>query len=389
MINFSYFNPTRLVFGKGVEAQTGEYVSEFGKNILMVYGGGSIKKNGVYDKVVASLKEHGIRFTEYAGAMPNPRLSFVKGGIELAKKENVDMVLAVGGGSAIDAAKGIAMGVKYDGDIWEVFANDSIKIKEALPVGVVLTIPAAGSESSTAMVITKDEGSIKRGYNSEKIIPRFAIVNPETNFTLPPYQTACGCTDIFAHLVERYFTNVDHVDLTDRMIEAVMRTVLVNAKIVMREPENYDARAEINFAGTVAHNNLLSCGRIGDWGSHFVQQELSGLYDVTHGAGLAVIIPAWMRYVYKHDMKRFSQFARRVMDVDYAFGDEEECILEAIRRLEDFFASLGMPTRMGHLGITDERFREMAEKAVMYKPTIGNFVKLAAEDVYNIYMLAM
>lgn len=389
MMNFSYYNPTRLVLGKGVESEAGEYVRRYGgTKVLLHYGGGSIKKNGVYDRVVASLKAAGIPFVELGGVKPNPRLSLVREGIALCKKENVDFILAVGGGSAIDSSKAIGVGVVSDFDVWDCFI-DKAEITAMLPLGAVLTIPAAGSESSTSMVITNEDGWYKRGSGNEYIIPKFALINPETNFTLPPYQTACGCSDILAHLMERYFTNVENVDFTDRLLEASMRTVLYNAPLAIAEPNNYDVRAEINFVGSIAHNNLLNSGRIGDWGSHNIEHELSAAYDVAHGAGLAVVFPAWMKYVYKHDINRFIQFAVRVLDVDFAFAQKDRMVLEAIHRLENFYRAIGMPVRLSELGIGEDRLREMAEKAVVHKPTLGEFVKLGADDIYNVLKLAL
>ncbi|MCL2368553.1 MAG: iron-containing alcohol dehydrogenase [Oscillospiraceae bacterium] len=404
MNNFTFSSPTTIVFGRGVEGETGKQSRKYGTKALLVYGGGSIKTNGVYDKVVASLQEHGVEFWEFSGVQPNPTLSHVRKGIALCREIGADLVLAVGGGSVIDSAKAIAAGAVYEGDIWDFFKTDSIKLKqaveagddvlvlkEALPVGVVLTIPAAGSEASTAMVITNDEGeaNIKRGYNSEAVIPRFAVINPETNYTLPPYQTACGSADILAHLMERYFTNVTEVDITDRLIEGAMQTVLQYAPVAMENPEDYEARAQLNFAGWIAHNNLFSCGRIGDWGSHMIQQELSGLYDIAHGAGLSIVFPAWMKYVYKHNPERFVQFAVRLFHTNWAFEDKDRMILGAIESLERFFTDLGLPTRLSHAGIGEDKLREMAERAVLYTPTVGNFVKLDADDIYNIYRLAL
>ncbi len=390
MVQFSYYNPTQIVFGKETEKRTGEYASKFGKKVLLHYGGGSIKRNGVYDRVVASLQEHGVSYVELGGVQPNPRLSLVREGIALCKKENVDLILAVGGGSAIDSAKAIAAGVLFDGDIWDAYIQGPHLVKAALPVGVVLTIPAAGSESSTGSVITNEDGWYKRSVDTELLIPKFAIINPETNYTLPDYQTACGCSDIMAHLMERYFTQVTNVDLSDRLIEAALQTMLHYAPLALEYPNDYDIRAEINWTGTIAHNNLLGCGRIGDWSSHKIEHELSGIYDIAHGAGLSIVFPAWMRYVYKDNIDRFVQFATRVMGVNFAMAHKEKTILAAIDKLESFYRSIGLPTRLSHADIPDDRLEEMAEKAVVHSGgKIGMFKELTQKDILEILKLAV
>lgn len=388
MLNFEYCSPTRIVFGREAEKRTGELARRFGKKVLVHYGGGSIKRNGVYDKVIASLKEAGVDFVELGGVQPNPRLSLVREGIRLCKEEGVDLILAVGGGSAIDSSKAIAAGLKYDGDVWDMFLDGSKGPFEALPVGVVLTIPAAGSECSNGCVITAEEGWLKRDIGGECLVPAFAVMNPEFTFTLPAYQTACGASDILAHMFERYFTQVTHTDLTDRLLEAAMRTILIQAPIVLREPENYDARAEVMWTGTIAHNNLLDTGRLGDWASHNIEHELSGMYDIAHGAGLAIVFPAWMRYCWKENPARFVQLAVRVFDVDLAFGQTQEIVEEMIRRLENWYRSLGMPVRLHEANIGEDRLREMAKKCFIARQ-IGNFKKLDEEDVYQIYRLAL
>lgn len=388
MINFEYLNPTKIIFGKGNEKRVGNEVIQYGKRILLHYGGGSIKKSGLYDTVVKSLEEAGVYFIELSGVKPNPRLSLVKEGIKLCRDNDIDFILAVGGGSVIDSAKAIAVGVKYQGDVWDFYEGKAVPT-ETLPVGVILTIAAAGSECSKSSVITNENGWYKRGLNVELIRPRFAILNPELTFTLPPYQTACGIADIMAHIMERYFTQVDNVELTDRLCEATLKTVIGNAAKVIREPDNYDARAEIMWAGTNAHNDLLSTGRISDFGSHAIEHELSGIYDVAHGAGLAVVFPAWMKYVYKNNIDRFVQFAVRVWNVEQYFDDPERTALEGIQRLESFFKSIGLPVTLKELNIPDDRLEEMAEKCRKGSDgTTGNFVKLNKEDILNILKLA-
>lgn len=386
MDNFTYQNATKVIFGKDTEKQVGEETSRYADRVLLHYGGGSIKKYGLYDKVVNSLKEAGVEIVELGGVQPNPRLKLVKEGIELCRKEGLGFILAVGGGSVIDSAKAIALGVPYDGDVWDFYTGKA-EVKKALPLGVVLTIPAAGSETSPGSVITKEEGWYKRPVNHDLLRPQFAILNPEISFTLPDYQTACGTADIMAHVMERYFTNTANVDLTDRLCESTLKTMIKNVPIVLENPEDYDARAEIMWAGTVAHGGLLGTGREEDWASHDIEHELSGIYDIPHGAGLAVIFPAWMKYVYKHDLKRFAQFAVRVWNVEPDFNNLEMTALAGIERLKEFFSSIGLPVTLGELDIPDDRLEEMAEKCTENGP-VGNFVKLYKEDVLKIYKMA-
>jgi hypothetical protein len=386
--NFEFLSPTNIIFGRDTENQVGEETKKYSSKILLHYGGGSIKKTGLYDKVIKSLKEANIDFIELSGVKPNPRLSFVYEGIELCRENDIDFILAVGGGSVIDSAKAIAMGVPYDGDVWDFYAGKATP-KEVLPIGVILTIAAAGSEASRSSVITNEDGWYKVGLNCDFTRPKFAIMNPELTFTLPPYQTACGVVDIMAHVMERYFTNVPNVDLTDRLCEGTLKAVIENAPIALEEPENYNARAEIMWASTLAHNDLLSTGRIGDFASHKIEHELSALYDVAHGAGLAVIFPAWMRYVYKQNMDKFVQFAVRVWNVDFNFESPERTALEGINRMTDFFKRLGMPITLKELNIPEDKLEEMADKATKSDTfQLGNFVKLNKEDVLNILKLA-
>ena len=387
MDNFVFHNPAKILFGKGVEKQAAQEVRAFGgTRVLLVYGGGSIKRSGLYDTLTESLRAEGLPFWELGGVQPNPRLGLVKEGIRLCREQGIDFLLAAGGGSVIDTAKGIAVGVPDKGDLWEFYERKRMPEK-ALPVGVVLTIPAAGSESSDSSVLTKEEGQRKLGFSSPLMTPRFAIMNPAFTCTLPAYQTACGASDILAHLMERYFTRVEHVDFTDRLIEASLRAILDYAPLALAHPEDYDIRAEIMWAGTIAHNNLLNTGRVGDWGSHRIEHELSALYDIAHGAGLAIIFPAWMKYVWREDPARFVQFASRVFGVEIAYGNPERAVETAIARLEQFYRSLGLPTRLSEAGIPDDRLREMAHKCTLPGPQ-GNFKKLYEEDVYNIYCLA-
>ncbi|RLL87955.1 iron-containing alcohol dehydrogenase [Mesotoga sp. BH458_6_3_2_1] len=386
MLDFTFHNATKIVFGRDTEKQVGQEISRYGKKVLLHYGGGSIKKTGLYDRVVKSLKESGVEIFELGGVKPNPRLSLVKEGIELCRKNGIDAILAVGGGSVIDSAKAIGIGVPYEGDVWDFYSKGK-KVEEMLPLGVVLTIPAAGSESSGGSVITNEDGWYKRATNSVNMRAKFAIMNPELTFTLPNYQTAVGAVDIMSHVMERYFTNVKNVDFTDRLCEATLRTMIRNTPIALREPENYDARAEIMWAGTIAHNDLLSTGRIGDWATHGIEHELSAIYDIAHGGGLAIMWAPWMTYVYKHDIERFAQFAYRVWDVEPNFRNPEKAALEGIKRLKEFFASLGIPVTLTEAGILDDKFDEMAKKATEDGP-LGQFVKLYKDNVKKIYELA-
>ncbi|HPC78289.1 MAG TPA: iron-containing alcohol dehydrogenase, partial [bacterium] len=349
---------------------------------LLHYGKGSIIKTGLYDRVVKSLKEEGIDFIELGGVQPNPRVSLVREGIEICRKNGINFILAIGGGSVIDSSKAIAVGVPYSGDVWDFYAG-KMEPKTALPVGVVLTIPAAGSEASKSSVITNEDGWYKRSINTEIIRPRFAIMNPEVTFTLPPYQTACGAADIMAHVMERYFTNDKGVNFTDRLCEATLKTVIYNVPIVLKKPDDYDARAQIMWASTIAHNDLLSTGRTGDWASHGIEHELSGIYDIAHGAGLAIVFPAWMKYVYKHNIERFIQFAINVWNVEPNFESPERIALEGIERLKRFFKDIGLPTSLSEANIGEDRLEEMATKATE-RGELGEFVKLKKEDVLNI-----
>lgn len=388
MENFVFDYCTRVVFGKGTENQVGEVAKKYGNKVFLHYGGGSIKKWGLYNRVIKSLKKADIEVVELGGVRPNPTYDLIKKGIKICRENSVDLILAVGGGSVIDSAKGIAVGVPYDGDVLDFTLKKAIP-KEALPLGVILTIPAAGSETSQYAVVTYEKGgySYKRDVvweNNEIIRPKFAILNPELSFTLPPYQTACGIADIMAHVAERYFTYVKNVELTDRLCEATLKTVINNGLIVMKELENYDARAEIMWAGSIAQSDLLGTGRQADFASHMIEHELSGIYDITHGAGLAIIFPAWMKYVYKYNIDRFIQFATRVWGVEYNIYSPERTVLEGIKRMKNFFKEISLPTTLKELNIPEDRFEEMAKKAVK----LGSIKKINANDIVEILKLA-
>ena len=389
MINFEFSNTTEIVFGRGTQKQVGEKIrrySECGK-VLLVYGSDRIKRNGLFDEVAESLKGQGIEVVELGGVKPNPRLGLVREGIEICRREEITFLLAVGGGSVIDTAKAIGVGVPYHGDVWDFFLGKETPGK-TLPTATICTIPAAGSESSLSAVITNEDGWYKKSINLDLIRPVFSIVNPELTYSLPAYQIGCGVVDMMTHIMERYFTNTTHVDLTDRLCEAALRSILVNGEKTLLEPENYDYRAEIVWAGTLAHNGLLNTGRVQDWASHRIALEMSGLYDIAHGASLAIVYPNWMKYVYQHDVDRFVQFAVRGFDVDLAYGQKEDIILEGIARMQEFFRKLGMPLTFADAGLPVDRFEEMADKATCGDTVpVGNFVKIGKEDMMEIYHL--
>lgn len=390
MQNFSYFNKVKFVFGRETENQVGQLAKEAGATkVLLHYGGGSIKRSGLYDRILASLKTEGIEVVELGGVVANPRISLVYEGIKICKEEAVDFILAVGGGSVIDSAKCIAAGNYYDGDAWDLLIGKGA-ISQSTPLATVLTIPAAGSEVSPDLVITKEEGQLKRAYSHISLRPVFSILNPELTFTLPKFQTTCGIVDMLAHTFERYFTREAHVEVTDRMAEGLMKAIITTAPRLLHEPDNYDYRADIMWAGTMAHNGLLGTGRIEDWGSHIIEHELSGIYDIAHGAGLSIIFPAWMKYVYKEDVAFFARWANRVFDVEINPHNLEETVCIGIGKLEAFYRSLDMPTRLKDVDIPAGRLEEMALKATDNgNAQIGNFKQLNHEDVLNIYKLAL
>ena len=392
MFDFKYFTPTKVLFGKNTEDKVADLIQEFGgKKVLIHYGGGSVIRSGLMQKVTDKLDAAGIKYVKLGGAVPNPRLSLVYEGIDLCKKEGLDFILALGGGSAIDSAKAIGYGVMNDGDVWDLYDYKK-QAKACMPLGVILTLAATGSEMSDSSVITKEEGLVKRGYSSDFCRPRFAILNPELTMTLPDYQTACGCTDIMMHTMERYFTNGGNMELTDSMAEALLRTVKENAKILARDPKNYDARAEVMWAGSLSHNGLTGCGNDGgDWMTHKLEHELGGLYDVAHGAGLAAIWGSWARYVYKNCLQRFKRYAINVMGIEPNAGSDEEIALKGIEAMEDFYREIKMPTNLRELGVnaTDDDLMLMAHKcAVGVNGGKGSARFLKEEDMLEIYKMS-
>ena len=387
MDNFNFYSPTEFVFGRDRENECGEYVKKYGgSKVLLHYGGGSAERSGLLGRVRDSLNRSGVSFVELGGVQPNPRDTLVYKGIDLCRSEGVDFILAVGGGSSIDSAKAIAAGVPYDGDFWDFYSGSHIE--KALPVGVVLTIAAAGSEGSGDSVITKEDGMLKRGAGSDALRPRFSVLNPALTQTLPAYQTACGATDIMAHVFERYFTNTKEVEITDRLCEAVLLTMVKETPRVIADPDNYEARANIMWAGMVAHNNIVGVGRQQDWNSHGIEHELSALYDCAHGAGLAVIMPSWMEFVYKHNVMRFCQMATRVFGCQMDYENPEATALEGIRRFRSFLHSIGMPINFAELGAKEEDIPALVDKFGLGSGRTGGFVALSAEDVTEIYKIA-
>ena len=384
MENFNFYSPTEFVFGRDTENDCGKYVKKYGgTKVLIHYGGGSAVKSGLLDRVKASLDRENISYVMLGGVKPNPRDTLIYEGIELCRKENVDFILSVGGGSCIDSSKGIACGVLYDGDFWDFYEKKAF-VQKALPIGTVLTIAAAGSEGSGGSVVTKEEGMLKRDTGSDLLRPRFSILNPQLTCTLPAYQTACGATDIMAHVFERYFTNTKEVEITDRLCEAVLITMVKETPRVIADPDNYEARANIMWAGTVAHNDIVGVGRSQDWNSHGIEHELSGLYDCAHGAGLAVVMPAWMEFVYKHDVMRFAQMATRVFGCQMNFENPEETALKGIYAFRRFLHDIGMPINFEELGAKAEDIPVLIEKFGIGDGQTWGFVRLSAKDIEEI-----
>ena len=389
MDNFTFYSPTCFVFGKDAEKQAGSLVRRFGgSKVLIHYGGGSAVKSGLLDRAKQSLEQEGIPCLLLGGVQPNPRSGLVYEGIQLCRDENVDFILAVGGGSVIDSSKAIAAGTVYDGDFWDYYCGK--RIENALPVGTVLTIAAAGSEGSPDSVITNENGMFKRGASGDAIRPKFSILNPALTQTLPPYQTAAGITDIMAHLYERYLTNTQEVEVTDRLIEALMLSMIHEGPRVIADPDNYDARANIMWAGMMAHNNSCGVGRSQDWNSHNIEHELSALYDCAHGAGLAVTLPAVFTYVMNHDVMRFAQVAVRVWNCQMDFAHPEKTALEGIERMRGFFTSIGMPANFAQLGAREEDIPQLVNSLCRgdgRQGTISGFVTLNEEDCTKIYRM--
>ena len=392
MDNFVFYSPTEFVFGCDTQSQTGELVKRYGgRRVLVVYGGGSVVRSGLLDAVKASLDAEGITYCELSGIRPNPTDDRVYEGIEIARKEGVDFILAVGGGSVIDTAKGIAIGVPYDGDFWDFYSKKGVPTA-SLPVGVVLTIPAAGSEGSGNSVITKLDGMHKISVRYPMMLrPRFAVMNPELTYTLPWFQTACGIVDMICHIQERYFSNTTGVDLTDGIAETIMRNVMQNALRLKENPNDYDARANVMWAGTLAHNGLCGNGKVEDWSSHRLEHEISALYDVAHGAGLAVMVPAWMTFVAKKNPHKVREFAVKVMGIEAEGKSDEMVIAEGIEALKAFYHSIDLTTSMRELTGVENPDIEALVKSLNGNmgDTLGFYVPLSMEDCAEIYRLAL
>ena len=388
MNNFQFYSPTEFLFGKDTENNCGAYVKKYGgTKVLIHYGSASAVRSGLIDRVKDSLTQADISYVLLGGVQPNPRDTKIYEGIELCRKENVDFILSVGGGSCIDSSKGIALGALYDGDFWDFYSRKA-NVTKALPIGTILTIAAAGSEGSGASVVTKEEGMLKRDVGSDLLRPKFSILNPALTETLPPYQTACGATDIMAHVFERYFTNTTEVEITDRLCEAILLTMIKETPRVIADPHNYQARANIMWAGTVAHNDIVGVGRDQDWNSHGIEHELSGLYDCAHGAGLAVIMPAWMEYVCDHNIMRFAQMATRIWGLPMNFENPKETALQGITAFRKFLHEIGMPINFKELGAKEEDIPVLVEKFGLGDGKTGGFMPLSSEDVANIYRIA-
>ena len=392
MDQFIQYTPTEILFGENTQAEVGKEVKKWGgSRVFIVYGGGSVKKSGLLAQIEEALEKEGLAYAEFGGVKPNPRMAYAQEGVEKAIEFGADFLLAVGGGSSIDTAKAIAHGVANpDWSLEEIWGGEII-LTRSTPVGCVLTIAAAGSETSDSAVLTNEETGKKGGISTGLNRPKFAIMNPEFTKTLPDYQTESGCTDIMMHTMERYFVNIETMEITDSISESLMQTVIYNARILLNEPGNYNARAEIMWAGSLSHNGLTGCGTGGgDWACHQLEHELGGLYDVTHGAGLAALWGSWARYVYDANPERFAQFATNIFDIP-CYADYENTALAGIEAMEDFFRSIHMPTNLHELGLdlTDEQIHELAFKCSFEDTrTIGVFKQLNMKDMEKIYAMA-
>jgi len=389
MINFEYYAPTKIFFGKDTQKDVGKIIKNYGyKKILLHFGGGSVKKSGLYDQVVESLKNSNIDFVELGGVEANPKVSLVRIGAELCKKENIELVLAVGGGSVIDSAKVIASSAVTTIDPWE-FSSKMETPKKALPVGTILTLSASGSEMSSSAVLTNEDGLLKRGYNSEFNRPLFSILNPELTYTVNQFQTGCGIVDIMMHTLERYFTITKKVDLTDHIAEGLLISVINAGEVAIKNPEDYEARATLMWAGSLSHNDLTGVGGDVFMACHQIEHELSGIYDfVAHGAGLSIIFPAWAKFVYKYNVEKFCQYAVRVWNIEMNFENPQETALKGIIATENYFKSLNMPVRLSELNISDEKFEEMAIKCTFWgERVLPDYIPLDKKEIIEILEL--
>ncbi|WP_339817127.1 iron-containing alcohol dehydrogenase [Paenibacillus sp. FSL R7-0216] len=387
MDHFVFHNPTKLIFGKGQLASLRTEVPAYGNKVLLVYGGGSIKRSGLYDQVTVILREIGAEVTELAGVEPNPRLSTVHRGVELCKSNGIELVLAVGGGSVLDCAKAIAVGAKYDGDMWD-FAERKAVPKAALPLGTVLTMAATGSEMNGNSVISNEATKEKLGWGSKLAYPAFSILDPQFTASLPKEQTVYGMVDIMSHVFEHYFHPTPNTPLQDEFCEALLRTVIETAPKLAADLENYDLRETILLCGTMALNGVLNMGLSGDWATHNIEHAVSAVYDIPHGGGLAILFPNWMKYNLKQDIARFKRLATHVFHVDPTGKSDEAVALEGIEALRSFWNSIGAPSRLADYGIDDSQLEVMAEKAVRFG-SFGNFAVLDKQDVLEIYRMSL
>ena len=385
MQNFEFQCGTKMIFGKGTEQKVGEELKKHGATkVLFVYGGSSIKRSGLYDRVVKSLTDAGLWFTELPGVVPNPRVSLVRKGIEIWRKEGIDFLLAVGGGSVIDTCKSMGFGVYYDGDVWDLICGKVKPGEKRIPVADILTLPAAGSEESDSCIVSDETIPMKTGFGSPLMRPVFSIMNPELTYTLPPYQTACGCMDMMSHAMERYFSLTPNVEMTDRVTEAILQTVIHNLPITLAKPDDYAARAEIMLCGTWAQNDMTGCGRAQDWFNHGLEHQISGFYDIAHGAGLAISTPAWMEYLCEKEecLPKLVQYAVRVWHVDLNLENPKETALEGVRRLRDLIRRAGLPLTLAEAGVGTEKFEEIADLMTdCGTHTCGNFYAMSREDI--------
>mgnify|MGYP001210262793 CR=1 FL=1 len=392
MNSFTFQCATKIIFGKDTEYITGTELKSFGaKKVLMVYGGKSIKTTGLYQRVVEVVRQEGIELMELPGVVPNPRVSLVREGIKICRENSIDFLLAVGGGSVIDTAKAISFGVFYSGDVWDLISGKEKPGTEHLPIGTILTLPAAGSEASDSCVISDETIQVKTGFGSPLMRPAFSIMNPELTYTLPPYQTACGCMDIMAHTMERYFSQTDHVELTDRMSEGILKTIIHNLPIALKNPDDYNARAEIMWAGTLAQNDLVGTGRDQCWFNHGLEHQISGYYDIAHGAGLAITFPAWMTFVSGKPqcLKKLVQYAVRVWNIEENYDDPLETARQGIDCLRNFIHSCGLPVTLSEVEIGSEKFNEIASNMTDNgQHTAGGFYPLSKEDIIEVLELA-
>lgn len=388
MNGFEFQCATKMIFGRDKELCVGEELRSHGaQRVLLVYGGSSIRRSGLYDRVVKALEEAGLFFRELSGVVPNPRVSLVREGIGLCREEKLDFLLAVGGGSVIDTCKAISFGVYYDGDVWDLISGKAKPGKDRVPVADILTLPAAGSEESDSCVISDETISVKTGFGSPLMRPVFSIMNPELTYTLPPYQTACGGMDIMAHAMERYFSRTANVEMTDRVTEGILTTMVHNLPIALEKPDNYAARAEIMLCGTWAQNDMTGCGREQDWFNHGLEHQISGFYDIAHGAGLSISFPAWMEYLCGKEtcVPKLAQYAVRVWNVEMNFEDPAQTAREGVKRLRNLLRESGLPLTLKEAGVGNDKFTEIADNMTEKgKHTCGAFYKMSREDILEL-----